>query len=99
MMPSTIGGRPRKLDDTIQLQNDAVQLLHVTAFWFRLSGNIRFDLFVHVHRESSTWHLPEEFLYQPGRPHLLVCCRSPWRTYILSCSSIPPHLRASSCST
>ena len=41
-------------------------------------------------------HLPEESLYQPGRPHLLVCCRSPWRTYNISCASIPAHLRASS---
>ena|ERR1051325_9123384 len=31
------------------IQNDAVQLLHVAAFWLRLTGNILFDLSLDVH--------------------------------------------------
>jgi hypothetical protein len=26
-----------------------VQRLHIAAFWFRLAGNIRVDLFLYVH--------------------------------------------------
>jgi hypothetical protein len=31
-----------------------VQRLHVASFWFRLAGNILFDLFLHVHHFDSS---------------------------------------------
>ena len=34
-------------------QNEVMQLLHVAAFWFRMTRNVLFDLFLYVHIKSS----------------------------------------------
>ena len=35
------------------MKGDPVQLLHVTALWFRLAGNILLDLCLYVHMFRS----------------------------------------------